>query len=96
MYLAFYHTHTYTHTRCMYISGVPGTGKTATVHEVTSYLQMAARDGEIPGFNFVEVNGMRLTEPHQTYVSILKVWIRLFQETLYRGMVLNTIIFPTR
>ena len=48
----------------------------ATVHEVTSYLRMAAKDGEIPGFNFVEVNGMRLTEPHQTYVSILKVRIQ--------------------
>ena len=59
--------------RCMYISGVPGTGKTATVHEITAYLQCAVREGEIPDFNFVEVNGMRLTEPHQAYVSILKV-----------------------
>ena len=58
---------------CMYISGVPGTGKTATVHEVTGYLRQAAEEGELPDFQFVEINGMRLTEPHQAYVSILKV-----------------------
>lgn len=57
----------------MYISGVPGTGKTATVHEVTRSLREAVESGELPDFNFVEINGMRLTEPHQVYVSILKV-----------------------
>lgn len=57
----------------MYISGVPGTGKTATVHEVIRCLQTAADDDEIPPFNFVEVNGMKMTDPHQTYVQILQV-----------------------
>ncbi|KAM7098321.1 origin recognition complex subunit 1 isoform 3-T6 [Molossus nigricans] len=57
---------------CMYISGVPGTGKTATVHEVIHCLQQAAKANEVPPFQFIEVNGMKLTEPHQVYVQILQ------------------------
>ena len=56
------HTHTHAHS-CMYISGVPGTGKTATVMEVTGYLRQAAEDKELPDFKFVDINGMRLTDP---------------------------------
>lgn len=57
---------------CMYISGVPGTGKTATVQEVIRCLQTAADDDQIPPFSFVEVNGMKMTDPHQAYVQILQ------------------------
>uniref|UniRef100_A0A672YQX3 Origin recognition complex subunit 1 n=1 Tax=Sphaeramia orbicularis TaxID=375764 RepID=A0A672YQX3_9TELE len=57
---------------CMYISGVPGTGKTATVHEVMRCLQHAADVDEIPPFTFVEINGMKMTDPHQSYVQILQ------------------------
>lgn len=57
----------------MYISGVPGTGKTATVREVAKHLKESASNGELPEFTFIEINGMRLTEPHQVYVSMLKV-----------------------
>ena len=57
----------------MYISGVPGTGKTATVHEVSRSLQSATMKGELPKFKFIEINGLRLTEPRQAYVEILKV-----------------------
>ncbi|NWW72853.1 ORC1 protein, partial [Climacteris rufus] len=58
---------------CMYISGVPGTGKTATVHEVIRCLQQAAESEELPPFQFVEINGMKLTDPHQAYVQILEL-----------------------
>ncbi|XP_038543574.1 origin recognition complex subunit 1 isoform X3 [Canis lupus familiaris] len=57
---------------CMYISGVPGTGKTATVHEVIRCLQQAAKANDVPPFQYIEVNGMKLTEPHQVYVQILQ------------------------
>ncbi|XP_060890620.1 origin recognition complex subunit 1 isoform X2 [Labrus mixtus] len=57
---------------CMYISGVPGTGKTATVHEVMRCLQHAADEDEIPPFQFIEINGMKMTDPHQAYVQILQ------------------------
>ncbi|XP_056388208.1 origin recognition complex subunit 1 isoform X2 [Hyla sarda] len=58
---------------CMYISGVPGTGKTATVHEVIRSLQTAIEEDELPSFQFIEINGMKLTDPHQAYVQILKL-----------------------
>ncbi|MCI4375619.1 hypothetical protein PGIGA_G00111650 [Pangasianodon gigas] len=57
---------------CMYISGVPGTGKTATVHEVIRSLQQAADQDEILPFRFIEINGMKMTDPHQAYVQILQ------------------------
>ncbi|XP_019474308.1 origin recognition complex subunit 1 [Meleagris gallopavo] len=57
----------------MYISGVPGTGKTATVHEVIRCLQRATEDDDLPSFQFIEINGMKLTDPHQAYVQILEL-----------------------
>nr|XP_016941058.1 origin recognition complex subunit 1 [Drosophila suzukii] len=57
---------------CMYVSGVPGTGKTATVTGVIRTLQRQANQNELPAFEFLEINGMRLTEPRQAYVQIYK------------------------
>jgi len=59
----------------MYISGVPGTGKTATVHQVISFLREEYDSGDLPYFKFIEINGMRLTDPHQAYVQILEVTV---------------------
>jgi len=55
---------------CCYISGVPGTGKTATVMEVVRYLKENKED--YPDFNFYSLNGMRLTSPDQAYVEMWK------------------------
>ncbi|TDG46374.1 hypothetical protein AWZ03_007148 [Drosophila navojoa] len=57
---------------CMYVSGVPGTGKTATVTGVIRTLQRLVEKDELPAFDFLEINGMRLTEPRQAYVQIYK------------------------
>lgn len=54
----------------MYISGVPGTGKTATVTSVINYLLEAAKLGDVPEFQFAKLNGMKLTEPRQAYVEV--------------------------
>lgn len=54
---------------CMYVSGVPGTGKTATV---TSVIRRLQENRSIPKFTFVNVNGMRLSEPRQSYVEVNK------------------------
>ena len=50
---------------CMYISGVPGTGKTATVMEVKKTLEAYVKTGEVKDFKFIHINGMKLTEPTQ-------------------------------
>ncbi|GAA5867823.1 hypothetical protein JCM1840_003456 [Sporobolomyces johnsonii] len=45
---------------CLYVHGVPGTGKTATVHSVVRELQ---HDPDMDPFTFVEINGMKISEP---------------------------------
>ena len=52
---------------CIYISGTPGTGKTATVREVVASLQAAVQEEQLDDFYFVEINGMKVTDPHQSY-----------------------------
>jgi origin recognition complex subunit 1 len=52
---------------CIYISGTPGTGKTATVREVVAQLHASVQAEELDDFIFVEVNGMKVTDPHQSY-----------------------------
>lgn len=44
----------------MYISGVPGTGKTATLYEVKRKLEA---DPDLPRFKFIEINALKLGEP---------------------------------
>ncbi|KAJ2701119.1 Origin recognition complex, subunit 1, partial [Coemansia spiralis] len=56
---------------CMYISGVPGTGKTATVHEVIRALQENTEEEDgLPEFQYIELNGMKMTEPSQAYAQL--------------------------
>ena len=52
---------------CIYISGTPGTGKTATVREVIAQLNASVLADELDDFIFVEINGMKVTDPHQSY-----------------------------
>ncbi|OCK83268.1 origin recognition complex subunit 1 [Lepidopterella palustris CBS 459.81] len=62
---------------CIYIAGMPGTGKTATVREVVAQLNASAQAEELDDFIFVEINGMKVTDPHQSY-SLL--WEALREE----------------
>jgi origin recognition complex subunit 1 len=72
----------------MYISGVPGTGKTATVLEVVRALHQATEQEELPGFRYIEINGMKLTEPRQAYVQMLKVRLAKFYiSMMHRKMI---------
>lgn len=52
---------------CIYISGTPGTGKTATVREVVAQLNASVMEDELDDFIFVEINGLKVTDPHQSY-----------------------------
>ncbi|KAL5594555.1 hypothetical protein BROUX41_001480 [Berkeleyomyces rouxiae] len=55
---------------CIYISGTPGTGKTATVREVISRLEDSVLNDELDDFIFVEINGLKITDPHQSYALL--------------------------
>lgn len=57
---------------CIYVSGVPGTGKTATTTEVIRALKAEVAGGNLPNFECVEINGMRITEPRKAYVEIYR------------------------
>ena len=63
----------------LYIAGVPGTGKTATVRQVLGELARKATkdqdvlDGDhstVPLFQFIEVNGMKLPDPSHAFTHI--------------------------
>lgn len=56
--------------RCLYISGVPGTGKTATVREIVRDLVGKRVSGSLPPFEVVEVNGMSLPDPNLVYTEL--------------------------
>lgn len=56
------------------MSGVPGTGKTATVRHVVAQLQREVSAREVHAFDWIEINAMKLTAPNMVY-SVL--WQRL-------------------
>ncbi|ORX87891.1 P-loop containing nucleoside triphosphate hydrolase protein [Anaeromyces robustus] len=57
---------------CLYISGVPGTGKTATVREVIRCLNRQVEEQKLNDFQFVEINGMKITDPIHSYILLWK------------------------
>ncbi|KAF7374895.1 Origin recognition complex subunit 1 [Mycena sanguinolenta] len=61
---------------CVYISGVPGTGKTATVHAVVRELKRMAESNahqEMNPFTYVEINGLRIPEPMAAYTLLWEI-----------------------
>ena len=56
--------------KCLYISGVPGTGKTATVMEMLRQARRRADAGQLPRFQLVEINGNRLPSPYHAYTHL--------------------------
>lgn len=58
--------------RCLYICGVPGTGKTATVREIIRDLSRERAAGELPPFEAVEINAMSLPDPNLVYSELYR------------------------
>lgn len=58
--------------RCLYICGVPGTGKTATVREIVRDLSQQRAAGELPPFEAVEINAMSLPDPNLVYSELYR------------------------
>lgn len=59
--------------QALYISGVTGTGKTATVLQAVKHIQNSKSDLD---FNFVYINAMELVNPNQIFVQI---YVELFK-----------------
>lgn len=62
--------------RALYVAGMPGTGKTATITEVLHEL-LARRDaGQLPVFDTLQVNAMKLLHPYGLYKRMWDVCAR--------------------
>lgn len=59
--------------KCLYVSGVPGTGKTASVLEVMGGLKKQVEAGRLANFQFVEMNSLRLPSPQHLYTYTYEV-----------------------
>ncbi len=54
--------------RCIYVSGTPGVGKTATIREVIKQLAASfIAETKHKMFNYVEINGLKLISPQSSY-----------------------------
>ncbi|KAI4322090.1 hypothetical protein L6164_021811 [Bauhinia variegata] len=53
--------------RCLYIHGVPGTGKTMSVLSVMRNLRSEVDAGNLRPYCFVEINGLKLASPENIY-----------------------------
>ncbi|KAM9933444.1 hypothetical protein OXX80_006936 [Metschnikowia pulcherrima] len=55
---------------CIYLSGTPGTGKTATVREVVGALHESAAEGYTDAFEYLEINCLQLLSPGAAYEKL--------------------------
>lgn len=59
---------------CLYVSGTPGVGKTATVREVIAQLRELTEMNELNDFDYLEINGLKLLSPNVAYE---KLWEKI-------------------
>ncbi|QWU89476.1 hypothetical protein CA3LBN_003799 [Candidozyma haemuli] len=55
---------------CVYVSGTPGVGKTATIKEVIRSLQSSVADGLLNEFDFLDINCLKLLSPESAYEKL--------------------------
>ncbi|CAG8464406.1 9190_t:CDS:2 [Ambispora leptoticha] len=55
---------------CIYISGTPGTGKTASVREIIKVLQAKVDTKDLNRFKYTEINALKLSDPLKTYCAL--------------------------
>ena len=59
----------------LYVAGVPGTGKTATISKIIQTMDECEKSGEIPAYKAVYCNGMKLTSPKNAFLEIYRALI---------------------
>ncbi len=65
--------------QCLYVAGVPGTGKTATLHEVIRQMRAKIEAKELAPFRYIEINALRLATPQHAYVQLYRVSLIISQ-----------------
>ncbi|CAA6667334.1 unnamed protein product [Spirodela intermedia] len=71
--------------RCLYIHGVPGTGKTMTVHTVMRNLRSEVDSGLLGPYCLVEINGLKLSTPETIYRVGWRKALHLLNERFCEG-----------
>ncbi len=61
----------------LYICGMPGTGKTATVLASVNNLRKQAEVGTLPEFSFIEINCLRLKSPSDACKFQLEIFYKM-------------------
>lgn len=74
----------------VYVAGTPGVGKTLTVREVIKDLQSSADQNELPIFQFVEINGLKMVKPTDSYEVL---WNKIMGERLTWGAAMESLEF---
>lgn len=74
----------------VYVAGTPGVGKTLTVREVIKELQSSADQNELPIFQFVEINGLKMVKPTDSYEVL---WNKIMGERLTWGAAMESLEF---
>ena len=67
--------------QCLYVAGVPGTGKTATLHEVIRQMRAKIEAKELAPFRYIEINALRLATPQHAYVQLYRVSLTCVSRT---------------
>ena len=75
--------------RSLYIAGVPGTGKTASVMEVMRGLLAEAKAGGAAPFRFAEINALRLPSPKHLYARVVEALTGAAATRLYMHSVVR-------
>ncbi|CDO92239.1 unnamed protein product [Kluyveromyces dobzhanskii CBS 2104] len=74
----------------IYIAGTPGVGKTLTVREVVKDLTTSADQKELPKFQYIEINGLKIVKPSDSYEVF---WQKISGEKLTSGAAMESLEF---
>ncbi|CAD1779388.1 similar to Saccharomyces cerevisiae YML065W ORC1 Largest subunit of the origin recognition complex [Maudiozyma barnettii] len=74
----------------VYIAGTPGVGKTLTVREVMKELQHSASQKELPPFQYIEINGLKMVKPTDSYEVL---WSKISGDNLTWGAAMESLQF---
>ena len=90
IYLSLYSALESSSSTTVYIAGTPGVGKTLTVREVIKELQHSSTEGELPPFQYIEVNGLKMVKPTDSYEVL---WNKISGENLTWGAAMESLQF---